>query len=80
MVVTRPSQEPARVFSLSKALCESDGAFWASDCATVTVASEISVTRDRMERKDLIFILLELLHDLIALAVLLEKSQAETTY
>jgi hypothetical protein len=33
-----------------------------------------------MERKDLMFILLELLHDLIALAVLLEKSQAETAH
>jgi hypothetical protein len=33
-----------------------------------------------MERKDLMFILLELLDDLIALAVLLEKSQAQTAH
>jgi hypothetical protein len=48
MVVTRPSQEPVRVFSLSKDFCASD--FGASDWAKVAVESEIKTALSTKRR------------------------------
>src|ERR1700693_13614 len=53
-VVTWPSQEPARVFSLSKDFC-------ASDWAKAKVHSDIRTT-DSIKRRDFMFVLLKLLY------------------
>src|SRR5574340_20017 len=64
-VVSWPTHEPARVFSLSKDFCASDGTtgvcmsecaggFCASDCANAKVESNIRTT-DRTKHRDFMF-------------------------
>src|ERR1700722_10128956 len=59
-----PSQEPARVFILSKDFCASDfcaSGFCGSDCAKATADSDTKARTDSIRRKNSCFILLKIL-------------------